>query len=96
MIQYGGRIVPGSYEVPFEFELPESLPSTMMQEQNGGYCMISYEMKAELKGSGVLWNYKCDREVRVEANPLETVAIPYSAPPVTEKVNFSAVSIVAP
>lgn len=52
-----GRIAPGRYVLPFQFELPSFLPSAFECHHNGGYAMIRYKVKAVLKGSGVLWNY---------------------------------------
>jgi Arrestin (or S-antigen), C-terminal domain/Arrestin (or S-antigen), N-terminal domain len=83
-----GRALPGMYEVPYEVDLPDSLPSTMTEAYNSGYCKIMYQLKAEFTGSGVLWNYKYETEIEVVAKPLETEPIPYAAPPVTENVRF--------
>jgi Arrestin (or S-antigen), N-terminal domain len=83
-----GRVLPGKYEVPYEVDLPDSLPSTMTEKIHGGYCKILYQLKAEFTGSGVLWNYQYKTEIKIVAKPLETEPIPYSASPVTENIRI--------
>jgi hypothetical protein len=88
MIQ-NGRMSPGKYVMPFDIELPEFLPSSVSESGNGstvGSCEIVYTIKATLKGSGILYNYKCDRIVFVKAQPLEKVILPYEAEPSSVKV----------
>jgi hypothetical protein len=84
----GNRIAPGHYKLPFELELPSSLPSTMTQAWNGGSCKIKYNLQAVLKGSGSLWDYHCDRDVLVRAKAMDTEPIPYNHEPYTEHVSL--------
>jgi hypothetical protein len=90
MIQ-NGRIGVGKYILPFDIELPEFLPSSVRESGNGnsvGNCEIVYTIKAVLKGSGMLYNYKCDRTIFVKAQPLEKVVQPFEGEPSSVKVNF--------
>jgi hypothetical protein len=88
MILTGNCIAPGHYKLPFELELPSSLPSTMTQSWNGGSCQIKYNLQAVLKGSGSLLNYQCDRDVVVRAKAMDTEPIPYNHEPYTESVSL--------
>ena len=83
-----GRIQPGKYKLPFDIELPASLPSSMKVTAGDGYCQIVYEVKGELKGSGMLWNYKCEQAVAVVAVDAPTEPVPFHGPPATEDVNM--------
>jgi hypothetical protein len=90
MIQ-NGRISPGKYILPFDIELPEFQPSSVRESGNGktvGSSKIIFTIKAILKGSGMLYNYKCDRIIFVKAQPLERVVRPFKGEPSTAKVQF--------
>jgi hypothetical protein len=87
MIQ-NGRILPGKYILPFDIELPEFLPTSMSASAHGSTCQIVYQVKAVLKGSGMLYNYKCDRAISVKAQPLEKVVQPFEGEPSSVKVKL--------
>jgi hypothetical protein len=87
MIQ-NGRILPGKYILPFDIELPESLPTSMNISKSSGSCQIVYTVKSILKGSGMLYNYKSDRVIYVKTQPLEKVVHPFEVEPSSVKVKL--------
>ena len=79
VIDGDGKIQPGKYEVPFEVELPDSLPSTMrVVDTNGSSCRIEYRVQATIKGSGWFWDSKCKRSFRIRSKPLTTEPLVYA------------------
>jgi len=82
------------YRFPFQIQLPPDLPGSMFCSENhrggksGGYCEIEYKIKAELKGSGRIFNYKVERVIDVVSAPLPPQPVPHLIPPVKQKVNF--------
>lgn len=88
LFQNGKRISRGQYRLPFDVELPGSLPSSMMHHSGGDSCAIVYKMKAILKGSGVLWNYSCEQPVHVKAQPKPVERTPFISQPDTQAVNL--------
>jgi Arrestin (or S-antigen), C-terminal domain len=65
--EYGGLVVDstgtipvGEYRIPFEIALPASLPSSFEIGTMEGSSEIKYTIQAELKNSGVAWNYKSE------------------------------------
>jgi hypothetical protein len=85
-----GRISPGKYILPFDIELPRFLPSSVRESGGGtdGRCEIVYTIKAILKGSGMLYNYQCNRIIVVKAQPLENLVQPFEGEPSSVKVKF--------
>jgi len=83
-----GQIQPGRYVLPFEFQLPNFLPSTMGITYNGGYARIQYKLKAELEGSGVMWNHKCESPISVRSIASVGQMVPYEGPPSIRPVNM--------
>lgn len=81
-----GRVKPGRYVLPFQFELPNFLPSSMEYSYNGGYARIQYKIKAVLKGSGVLWSYSAEQYTSVKSVATANQMIPYEGPPSTIRV----------
>eukprot|EP00523_Entomoneis_sp_CCMP467_P018279 CAMPEP_0168819566 /NCGR_PEP_ID=MMETSP0726-20121227/8368_1 /TAXON_ID=265536 /ORGANISM="Amphiprora sp., Strain CCMP467" /LENGTH=563 /DNA_ID=CAMNT_0008871987 /DNA_START=1 /DNA_END=1692 /DNA_ORIENTATION=- len=87
----GGHIPRGKYQIPFELQLPESLPESMIHygNTNHEFCQINYFVKVVLKGSGYMWNYNAEEKVQILGRELPLEApMPYSAQPVNEEVNF--------
>jgi hypothetical protein len=64
----------GQYAVPFQVQIPDNVPSSMICGVDGGYCNIVYKLKAEVKG-GMFKNL-----------PLTIVAKPPSSSPVPNLV----------
>jgi hypothetical protein len=59
---------------PFDIRLPAFLPS--VESQKWGVAMKYLpSMRRFLKGSGMLYNYKCDHVILVKAQPLEKLVI---------------------
>ncbi|KAL7576621.1 hypothetical protein ACA910_005559 [Epithemia clementina (nom. ined.)] len=82
-------IASGKYQIPFDLELPDSLPGSMYHSKpDQGHCEIRYSINVILKGSGVLWNYHKEESVVVKSRrlPINEDPIPYDAPPVNEAV----------
>jgi hypothetical protein len=89
MIQMG-RILPGTYKVPFEVDLPPFLPPTMKETAGKDSCAIKYTIKALLKGSGKRWDYGGAKTVQVTTKPLDTSRppVPFEGPPCHSPVSF--------
>ena len=85
-----GNVLPGQYQIPFEVEIPKYIPGSMeFHSSCGSQCMISYELEAVLKGSGVLWNYNKSIPIHVLSKPMDELPpSPHVASPVNERVNF--------
>jgi hypothetical protein len=67
----------GSYDFPFEFGLPPSLPSTMYATGEGGSCSISYCLRVQ--GGGGSGRYQ--RPFAVKSAPLDVDPVPYISSP---------------
>jgi hypothetical protein len=80
MIQ-NGKIAAGSYVVPFEIQLPPGLPSSLSLHHHDANAEIRYTLKAQLKGSGWISDYKATQVIPVQAAPLALDAVPYNGPP---------------
>jgi len=86
--QNNGTVLPGKYVVPFQFEIPASLPSSMYETSYGGYFSIRYKIKAELKGSGYFRNYQTNHELRVLGRPPPIDRTPFEQQPVSKQVKL--------
>ena len=60
-----GNVLPGQYDVPFDVELPEHIPTSFRVDSGESHCFIKYELKVQLRGSGKLWDYKETKQVKV-------------------------------
>jgi hypothetical protein len=74
----------GSYDFPFEFDLPPSLPSTMFAAGGGGNCGILYCLSVQ--GGGGSGSHK--RPFVVKSVPLDVDPVPYISSPEAVTVNF--------
>jgi len=74
-----GKVKPGKYELPFEIELPDSLPSTIVEANSPGteFCSIEYGIEAELQGCENPADYICRYRVVVLGKPLPKDPVPY-------------------
>ena len=72
---HGKYVLPqGVHQIPFEIELPESLPGSIhiCKEQNPKeHCCIKYHVRAVLEGSGRFWNYQTTQETKIRAKPFK-------------------------
>lgn len=82
------KVLPGSYEVPFDVELPEHIPSSFSVKARGSECCIQYHLKVQLRGSGNLWDYKETKEVQVRGKSLPRAPMPFVSEPVDNQVKF--------
>ena len=64
----------GSYEIPFQYKLPDDLPSSFYHASHGGRCSIRYKLKLQFRGNG-------SKEL-----PLEITSKPYVGPPLPHLV----------
>ena len=89
-IDKSGRVSPGYYQIPFSLQLPSYLPGSIyINRDSEGSCQIMYAVKAVLKGSGVLWNYHTQKDIQVQAKPMDSLPPePLLAAPVNERVNM--------
>ena len=63
------RIPTGKYQIPFSVELPKSIPGTFVHgNPSVDGCQIRYYFKAELQGSGRMWNYHKEENIHVESS----------------------------
>jgi len=90
MVQSNNKIQAGKYQMPFEITLPLGLPSSLEAQGRGvsDLCSIHYEIRAQVKGSGRIQDYKTNQKVTILAAPLQAEANPYNGPPVLENVNI--------
>lgn len=77
-----GKVIPGSYVMPFEIQLPDGLPSSMSVDHNGSECKVRYTIKAQLVGKALKEDYACSKAIRVVAKPLSSDPVPYRRPPI--------------
>lgn len=87
MIQ-NGNVLPGTYAIPVEIQLPGGLPGSMNSCIGGSECSIKYNLHAQLLGSGWLYDYRASQEIQIVAHPLPNDPVPYNGQPVKENVNF--------
>jgi hypothetical protein len=87
MIQ-NGKVLPGNYVVPFSIQLPAGLPSTMKIVDHDSSCEVRYSLKAQLKGSGWVQDYKYTQPLLVQGAPLPADPVPYQGPPIESVVNM--------
>jgi len=73
----------GSYSYPFQFQLPDYLPTSMSATDDGGECRIKYKIKAEIKGKKSWRSKDEDVEIYVLAKPPSSEKISYFVQPVT-------------
>eukprot|EP00804_Cyclotella_cryptica_P008039 CCRYP_004546-RA/>CCRYP_004546-RA protein AED:0.02 eAED:0.02 QI:75/1/1/1/1/1/2/200/557 len=64
----------GSYSIPFQYKIPEDLPSSFYHASHGGHCSIRYKLKLQCKGND-------SSEL-----PLQIVSKPYTGPPLPHLV----------
>ena len=83
-----GKVLPGLYNVPFDIELPEHIPSSLFVHDENSHCKIQYELKVQLRGSGKIWDYKQTKEVQIQGKSLPREPMPFLSEPVEEGVNF--------
>lgn len=77
----------GSYSYPFQFQLPDHLPTSMFASDNdGGDCCIKYKIKAEIKGKKAWRSKDEDVEIYVLAKPPSSEKISYFVQPVTVNI----------
>ena len=75
----GGKIQPGKYELPFEIELPDILPSTIAEGNSPGseFCSLEYGIEVELKGCEQPQDYACHDRAVIVGKPLPKDPVPY-------------------
>lgn len=90
-----GKVLPGRYVVPFQIELPQSLPSSVdHSNSDGGYLKLHYQIKANLQGSGLLFDCSATQVVTVLSAPpsasttTTNYLVPYCGEPAVEPINF--------
>jgi len=74
----------GSYDFPFEFDLPPSIPSTMYAAGEGGHCSIYYSLHVE--GGGGSQRHK--RPFLVKSATLDGDPVPFISNPEAVSVNY--------
>ena len=85
------KIEPGKYKLPFEIELPASLPSSMHTYEDRNRAEIVYSLEAQLKGSGYFKDYKTSKDIDIDAQALDEesmVKIPYEVKPDTMPIKI--------
>lgn len=84
-----GKIQPGKYQAPFEISLPSGLPASFQAGHVADACAsIKYEIRAQLKGSGWISDYKARQVVNLIGAPLPAQHNPYNGAPDEKHVKF--------
>jgi Arrestin (or S-antigen), C-terminal domain/Arrestin (or S-antigen), N-terminal domain len=81
-----GVIAPGTYELPFEFNLPTNLPPTLAVQQDNNTAAISYRLRAFVKEI----DYETVHPIRVLASQVPIQTVPYVLDPQEDKIKNSA------
>ena len=71
----------GNFQIPFQFELPDQLPSSFVNKPGGSWCKIRYKVKLDIQDA-------CNKEipVAVVAKPPSSQPIPYLVKPITTPI----------
>ena len=81
LVIQNGKILPGKYELPFEIELPDALPSTIAEMNSPGVdvCSVEYGIEAEVQGcqNKNPHNYICRDRAVVLGKTLPKDPVPY-------------------
>lgn len=79
LVIQNGKILPGKYELPFEVELPDALPSTIAEINSPGveFCSVEYGIEAEVQGCQNPHDYICRDRAVVLGKPLPKDPVPY-------------------
>ena len=74
----GGKIQPGKYELPFEIELRDILPSTIAEGNSPGCqcCSLEYGIEVDVKGCEHPQDYACRDRAAIVGKPLFKDPVP--------------------
>ena len=79
-----GKVQPGHHIVPFQFQLPTGIPSSVSLKYAGSNsARIIYCLRAVLEGSGMLQDYQGRQEIKVEAASMIETSVPFLQQPMT-------------
>lgn len=81
-----GVIEPGTYELPFEFDVPLNIPSSLAVQRGSNTAAVVYSLHAEVKGTD--YNTQCLVRVVADAQGSNNNG-PYLVPPKEERVSKS-------
>lgn len=73
----------GSYRIPFQYKLPDDLPSSFYHSSHGGHCSIRYKLKLQFKG-----NNSKELPLQIISKPYVGPAMPQLVQPVTYPVSI--------
>jgi len=77
-----GQVRPFQFSVvPFSFQVPSHIPSTVLlgsQDSCGSQAYIAYALRCQLVGSGYLWNYQAKVDIKILAAPKILKTLPFS------------------
>ena len=76
-----GVLPPGSYQVPFQMDLPSKLPASCEFGDCNDSAKVEYVLQAKLTGSGFVEDYHAREVIQVEAAPKLVHKVPYHVPP---------------
>jgi hypothetical protein len=76
----------GQYAVPFQVQIPDNVPSSMMHGADGGHCNIVYKLKAEAKGG--MFNPKQELPLTIVAKPPSSSPVPNLVTPVSTDIKL--------
>jgi hypothetical protein len=86
LIGVGTSVNPGNHAYPFEVQLPDHIPTSMMHTGDGGHCNIVYKIKVEVSGK---WrNHNIETPIVVLARPPDSSPVPNFVEPTTQAITM--------
>eukprot|EP00979_Chaetoceros_neogracilis_P008403 scaffold1867_cov186-Chaetoceros_neogracile.AAC.10 len=86
IIQHG-KLLPGGHTIPFRFQVPTGIPSSMyVSDGRRDSAKIAYCLRAVLKGSGIFQDHQSRLEIKVLAQAQSIRTVPAMIPPRWQKI----------
>lgn len=79
----GSNVHAGSYEIPFQYKLPDDLPGSFYHSYRGGHCSVRYKIKLQFKG-----NASKELLLQIRSKPYAGPPLPHLVQPVTSPVSI--------
>lgn len=86
-LQYPSDIFKGgNFEIPFQFQIPDHIPSSFQNELQSNWCKIRYKLKLDIKNA-------IDLEIPlvIKAKPADSQPVPNLVPPFKSDVRFCCI-----
>lgn len=72
----------GSYEIPFQYKLPDDLPGSFYYSYHGGHCSVRYKIKLQFRDNG-----SKELAFNIQSKPYVGPPLPHLVQPVTSPVS---------